>query len=475
MSILQNQGIDVNIPEIGEVRIFGALSQFSGDCLATNEIFGLICDFSHDYHCPHCYCTKQMMSNNFSASDFPLRSKDEHAKDLERLATNTRDIVHVRGVKHNSALNVLKPFHSSESLGIDLMHIMPEGALPYLMSCVFHEFIHVRRSITLDELNSRIRNLFSVLEVDKGNTPAELNDIKEAGKGLSPKLTANETLCLFRNLPFILGDCVEDNDKHWELIMQLQEITDIVFAPKITESMLLYFSELYENHLLLFKKLYPELPIKPKQHYLVHFPDIVRKNGPPTNNSCFKYELRNSYFKRIAHITCNFRNIGKTLSVRNQLVSLAYSVNKNRLRNQNVQTHKFSQIRIRNLEGCDAVSTRFKRSLDDVVDISIRASIWGRRYSKGNAVITGKYPDDLVLQFGEILTIVWHENVAFLLVKQLETVGFDESMRCYNVKENFDSQIFLLTPQQLLDFHPLDICKRVDDHKLFVRLRYLVI
>ncbi len=477
MTILENEGIIVDIPDVGSKLISAAVSKFSGDCLATNEIFGLISDFSHNYHCPHCYCLKEIMSTKFRENDFILRTRAEHAKDLKNLAESSNDVTHVRGVKENSALNYSKSFHSSESLSMDLMHIMPEGNLPYETSCYFYEILHVRKSITLDELNRRIRNLFSILEVDKGNTPAELNDIKTPGGGLSPKLTANECLCLFRNLPYLVGDCVQENDKHWELILQLQDITDIVFAPKITDHLLEYFSELYEKHLILFKKLYPLLPIKPKQHYLIHFPASVRKNGPPTYSSCFKYELKNSYFKRICHITCNFRNIAMTLSVRNQLVSLAYTLNNDRLRNKFVKTHKFSPVRIRDLQGSNAVSVRLKLRQDDIVYCSTKASIGGRNFAKGNAVITGKVPMDCSLQFSEIISVLCHNNESYLLVKELRAVGFDYSMHCYNVKEKSNPEFFFLTPLELLDFHPLDICKQADadDHLLFIRLRYLVI
>jgi hypothetical protein len=86
--------------------------------------------------------------------------------------------------------------------------------------------------------------MFSVLEVEKGNTPAQLNDLKAPGTGLSPKLTANESLSLFCHLAYVLSILVEDEDtdNNWRLLVQLEEITDIVFAPKLTESLLNYFS-----------------------------------------------------------------------------------------------------------------------------------------------------------------------------------------------------------------------------------------
>ena len=42
IKILETDGIVVNIPGRGDVNIFGSLSQFSGDCLAMNEVFGLV-------------------------------------------------------------------------------------------------------------------------------------------------------------------------------------------------------------------------------------------------------------------------------------------------------------------------------------------------------------------------------------------------------------------------------------------------
>lgn len=66
LNILDTDGISVSIPETGDIKIFGSISQFTGDCLATNEIFGLVEDFSHDYYCPHCYCTRDSISHTFN-------------------------------------------------------------------------------------------------------------------------------------------------------------------------------------------------------------------------------------------------------------------------------------------------------------------------------------------------------------------------------------------------------------------------
>ena len=130
---------------------------------------------------------------------------------------------------------------------------------------------------------------------------------------------------IFRYLTLILFEFVDtkNGDKHWIALMQLQTITDTAFAPKLTNSLLNYFSHC-RNISYCLKKLYPNLHIKPKQNYLVHFKTMVQTNRPPTLNSFFKYELRNifkrSFFKRArvsfrSHISATLKIFRKLLCI----------------------------------------------------------------------------------------------------------------------------------------------------------------
>lgn len=479
LQTLETEGVTISVPEVGDIQIHATISQFSGDCLAMNEIYGLVCDFSHDYNCAICYSTKEEFSNNFLDTHFSLRSKQQHAVDLLNVSySNDSRVIHVRGVKHDSVLNGSLFFHTAESRSLDIMHVMSEGIIPYEFSCILHEFIVIRKVIDLDTFNEKVRQMYCILEVDKGNTPAELNKICDPGKGLSPKLTANEIFCLFRNSMYILGDYVDDDaDKHWKLFLQLQSIVDIVFAPKLTTSMLNYYSELYEKHLKLFRKLYNHLPIKPKQHFMVHFPTIVRRNGPPTFNSCMKYELRNSFFKRTSHIICNFKNIVMSLATRNQITSLSHTLRKTRMRDNCVKTHKCKTIPLQHLNGWQIILERLHLDLDSTVTISVKAKIWGRRYSKGNIVVLGKRCGDRILEFGLVETIIWSpiNELAYLFVKKMETLGLDQSINAYNVKQQTGDTFLILSINELYDYHPLDVYTPYDDREMYVRLKYSII
>jgi len=65
-----------------------------------------------------------------------------------------------------------------------------------------------------------------------------------------------------------------------DLLLTLQEIFDLVFAPKFTDSLLSYFDFLISAFILKFKTCYPQMNIKPKMHFLIHYPLSLKKMDP---------------------------------------------------------------------------------------------------------------------------------------------------------------------------------------------------
>ena len=151
-------------------------------------------------------------------------------------------------------------------------------------------------------------------------------------------MALSRLVCIIWASVFMKSYDEDEQDENWELLLQHQTLTDIAFSPTLNNSVLDFFAGVYEEHLLLFQQLFPILPIKPKQHYLVHFKSMVLMNGSLTYSCCFKYELRNTYFKRLAHIVCNLKNIPKTLNFRNQLTFLWHTIQRSRIRNVCVAT-----------------------------------------------------------------------------------------------------------------------------------------
>ena len=78
-----------------------------------------------------------------------------------------------------------------------------------------------------------------------------------------------------RILPLLVGDKIPDDDDKWNLFLNLMEIVDYLFSPKITEDQAAYLSVLISNHHQDFVVVYPDYSIIPKMHFMVHMPRIM--------------------------------------------------------------------------------------------------------------------------------------------------------------------------------------------------------
>ncbi|KAK5648212.1 hypothetical protein RI129_003104 [Pyrocoelia pectoralis] len=59
--------------------------------------------------------------------------------------------------------------------------------------------------------------------------------------------------------------------------------------------------------------------LKPKHHFLIHYPKILLEFGPLKNIWCMRYEGKHMEFKKHANIVSSKRNITYTLAFKNQL------------------------------------------------------------------------------------------------------------------------------------------------------------
>lgn len=80
--------------------------------------------------------------------------------------------------------------------------------------------------------------------------------------------------------------------------------------------------------------------------------NIALKSGPLVGMSCMRYELKNSFFKRCAHIVCNFNNICHTLAYRHQQQALYAQLSNTHMR---YVTTEFVQT----LQCCDVLCSKF--------------------------------------------------------------------------------------------------------------------
>lgn len=124
-------------------------------------------------------------------------------------------------------------------------------------------------------------------------------------------------------LPLILRSLVDTDTEHWVCSASLLELMAISFSDTICQETILYLKTAVKEHLALFKRVFPDAPIIPKQHFLVHLPSQLFKFGPLIRSWCMRFEGKHAYFKDLSKKIKNFKNIALSLALKHQKIECA--------------------------------------------------------------------------------------------------------------------------------------------------------
>jgi len=86
--------------------------------------------------------------------------------------------------------------------------------------------------------------------------------------------------CLGRCLPILIGDLIPEEHPYWNNFLLLLDIVNELFAPVTHPHRADYLSIIVGEFLEDFKELYPNRPLTPKMHYMVHMPTWTKRYVP---------------------------------------------------------------------------------------------------------------------------------------------------------------------------------------------------
>ena len=171
--------------------------------------------------------------------------------------------------------------------------------------------------MSISTINYKIRS-FEFGASEAKNKPRCLpHDVVRSRCSMS--LSASEIWCLFRVLPLILADGIPVDDAVWILYTQLSEILQIVFAPSLKNEWIHDLRQLIPkfDYQLMTMASYI---LKPKFHFLLHYPDLLEEFGPLRHLWCMRFESFHTEIKQVCKSSCNFKNIGLTVANRIQKI-----------------------------------------------------------------------------------------------------------------------------------------------------------
>ena len=160
-------------------------------------------------------------------------------------------------------------------------------------------YILREKYFTLNDLNNRIDSFpYRYLDLKSKPSLIQIGTLNSEDNRL--KQSASQMMVLLLILPFILSSNVDTESDYFEVLQGLMDIIHIIFSPIISYASLSNLKYMINDHLLLFKRLFPNCSIIPKQHYLIHLPTTMKKLGPSTRHWCMRFEG-----KHVEHVeTC---------------------------------------------------------------------------------------------------------------------------------------------------------------------------
>ena len=273
IKFLEQEGLSIATEDFqGSVLICAGIAQVTGDNLGLNGILGFVESFVSNHCCRFCNMHRNEMQYSSTGDPNQLRTVHGYEHDLD-LNNYTET-----GIKSPCALNELGNFHVTTNYAPDIMHDLLEGICGLEVHLILAQLIR-EGLFDIDLLNSRITSFdYSTTDSKNKPSPISVNKLQQAD-GASGQ-TASQMWCLVRNLPLLVGDKVPEGHPYFELLLQLLECMDFIFCPEITIEETFFLKHLIKEHHEYFLELFPDRTLKPKHHFMTHYPQQIRQLGP---------------------------------------------------------------------------------------------------------------------------------------------------------------------------------------------------
>lgn len=422
-----------------------ALLAFLADNLGAHQIGGFKESMSFAYRiCCSCMSTTEDAQNKFVESKFELRTPDLHIKQCDDLKSNAIEFSKQYGINRTSILETIPNFSVVQNLPHDIMHDILEGVIPHEMKALLFHFIKICKYFTLNQLNERLSNYnYGYSEVSDKPTP--ISDIDRL------RQSAAQMWLLANLFPFLIGDLIPEDSEHWHCFLLLLRICSIAAAWTISSSTIEYLAILIEEHHLLFKKLYPDVTIIPKMHYMVHYPSQIRKFGPLIYSWTMRYESKLRVLKRASRHG-NFKNICKTVAKKHQHL-LCYYLNNDKLFLQKEVEEGPAESMVTlasDTEFYDFIREKIFVNMDEVVKHPKFINYEVLHLRRGGCIFMGI--GSLYPMFAKVIDLISWQSSYYLKIQNCNTICFDSHYNSFMV--SFSSS-YCYVPVHSLPMYPV--------------------
>lgn len=422
---LEEDGLDLNINgEIVHVRFVMCLLQ--GDNLGVHQMLSFATGFNATFYCRFCRRPKELLKEDLIEFPDCMRRPEDYNDDIE--TANIRDT----GISGYSIFNNLPSFHATINKSTDAMHdLFSTGIVKYGLTEVLNYCIYRKHYFDVGKFNTRKRELGKLsLDPELGRMPdiTESYISKERKKTVSIRSSSSEMRSLCHFFPLIIGNLVPQNDKVWKYVHQLVELVEFILKRTFSSQDIDHLRSLIASHHNSYREIFNQ-DLKPKHHFVVHYPSVILSSGPIFNMMNFRNEAKHKGFKVYSHVMSCRRNICYTLCVKAYLQFTNSFLNQSFFVTDDKVNFKLVNLRLRNYFGI--LSQPLVIESDFNVMVANKIVYKGTTY-KSNTFLT-VFIESRLLLF-EIVDIISLNATFYFVVQYWDVSSYNEHYMAYETR-----------------------------------------
>ena len=288
-----------------------------GDNLGIHQMAGFQEGFYQGARpCRFCKAVYKDFKTKLTAADVELRTGEEHANEVRQAEEDgfSEEASKLHGIKGRCVFDELTGFDVTQKFPPDVAHDIFEGVLPKLITLTLTHLI-VKLKLFSVHMFNRMLSSFKLARCDSGHksAPARLH-----GGQVKIKMTAVECWTMGRLLPLMVGALIPTDLEEWLLFVEFLQIVELVCSPVVTSTLISDLQCKVEAWLAKFVRVFPAEKMTPKMHYIIHYPNEMKKHGPLRQCWTLSFEMKHQLFKRFAKQMKSKRNVCKMLIERHQ-------------------------------------------------------------------------------------------------------------------------------------------------------------
>ena len=459
---LEQQGLYVE--NLGAC-VKGTVLYVAADNLAAHSLAGFFESFTVYRFCRFCMATRSdIQDKDVSSATFEPRTKETHNRQVQEVHQDPT-LAREYGVKRGCVLtDSLEHFHVISGYPPDILHDLLEGVVPAELALCISDLIS-KKYFTLETLNHAIKS-FAYVFSDKTDQPQPI------ARGFAKKGTiggnGHENWALIRLLPLLIGQKVPEGDNAWTILMLLKDIVELAVATRHSEESIQFLDCKVSEHRELLQTTFPNFRLRPKHHFIEHYPEKIKAFGPLSDVWTMRFEGKHKFFKRAIRNAHNFRNVALTLAVKHQKM-MAYCLDSSSFFKPSVQMEKVTTASITSYP--ENVQQVFSQKVPQLATVLVASSIFidGIKYCADMILSAGSCAG--LPKFQQIKQIV-AVNADIFFVCNTMTAWYHEHFRSFELHGSINPSLCVVQLKELNDVFPLS-AYRFGDNLIVTLRRYI--